>query len=156
MIGNPDKSQVMIIDKRKIDHSNETLEIINEATEAVWAVKRTVVTIGGNLNFNHHISNIWDKVSKNGPSKICRKQSFKNLKRYTGLLNPFMTEAENQWTGFYMISASVMKGLLSRPYPFKFFEGCLLQILLGPFLNTLSHVDLQLINSMHLFDWKIF
>ena len=76
MIGNPDKSQVMIIDKRKIDHSNETLEIINEATEAVWAVKCTVVTIGGNLNFNHHISNIWDKVSKNGPSKICRKQSF--------------------------------------------------------------------------------
>ena len=35
MIGNPDKSQVMIIDKRKRDHSNETLEIINEATEAV-------------------------------------------------------------------------------------------------------------------------
>ena len=35
---------------------------------------------------------------------------------------------------------------------FQIFEGCLLQILLGPFLNTLSHVDLQLINSMHLFD----
>ena len=25
---------------------------------------------------------------------------------------------------------------LSRPYPFKFFKGCLPQILLGPFLNT--------------------
>ena len=28
----------------------------------------------------------------------------------------------------------------SRPYPFKFFKGCLRQILLGPFLNTLSHI----------------
>ena len=28
--------------------------------------------------------------------------------------------------------------LLSRPYHFKFFKGCLPQILLGPFLNTLT------------------
>ena len=33
----------------------------------------------------------------------------------------------------------------SRPYPFKFFKGCLSQILLGPFLNTLSHIDPQFI-----------
>ena len=31
-----------------------------------------------------------------------------------------------------------MKG--SRPYPFKFFKGCLPQVLLGPFLNALSHI----------------
>ena len=29
---------------------------------------------------------------------------------------------------------------LGRPYTFKFFEGCLSQILLGPFLNTLSQM----------------
>ena len=29
----------------------------------------------------------------------------------------------------------------SRPYHFKFFKGCLLQILLGLFLNTLSRVS---------------
>ena len=29
---------------------------------------------------------------------------------------------------------------LSRPYPNKFFEGCLPQILLGLFLNTLFHL----------------
>ena len=28
-----------------------------------------------------------------------------------------------------------------RPYPFKFFKGCLLQNLLSPFLNTLSHMS---------------
>ena len=29
---------------------------------------------------------------------------------------------------------------LSRPYHFKFFKGCLPQIVLVPFLNTLSHL----------------
>ena len=29
---------------------------------------------------------------------------------------------------------------LSKPYHFKIFEGCLPQILLGPFLNTLCHL----------------
>ena len=29
---------------------------------------------------------------------------------------------------------------LRRPYQFKFFKGCLPQILLGPFLNTSSHL----------------
>ena len=33
---------------------------------------------------------------------------------------------------------------LSRTYPFKIFNGCLLQILLVPFLNTLSHMSLQI------------
>ena len=31
---------------------------------------------------------------------------------------------------------------LSRPYPFKFFKGCLPQNLLSPLLNTLSHIFL--------------
>ena len=55
---------------------------------------------------------IWDKVFKNGPSKICGKQPLKNL-----------------------------NSALSRPYPFKFFKGCLPQILFGPFFNTLSHMS---------------
>ena len=29
---------------------------------------------------------------------------------------------------------------LSRAYPFKFFESCLPEILVGPFLNTLFHI----------------
>ena len=61
-----------------------------------------------------------DKVFKNGPSKICGRQLLKNLKGY---------------------------GLLSRPYPFIFFEGCLPQVSLGPFLNTLSNIQS---------DWSIY
>ena len=32
---------------------------------------------------------------------------------------------------------------LTRPYSFKFFKGCLPQILLGPFLNTLTQMSQQ-------------
>ena len=31
---------------------------------------------------------------------------------------------------------------LRRPYHFKIFKGCLPQILLGPFLNTLTNITL--------------
>ena len=60
---------------------------------------------------------IWDKVFKNGPSKICGGHPIKNLKGY---------------------------GLVSRTYPFKLFKGCLLHILLDPFLNTLFHIFIKL------------
>ena len=32
---------------------------------------------------------------------------------------------------------------LSRPHRFIFFKGCLPQVLLGPFLNTLTHIIIQ-------------
>ena len=48
---------------------------------------------------------IWDKVFKDGPSKICGRK-------------PLTTSLQ-------------------------IFKGCLLQILLGPFLNTLPHITLK-------------
>ena len=39
---------------------------------------------------------------------------------------------------------------LGRPYPFNFFKGCLRQVLLGQFLNTLSQ-KIQLIFSLFFF-----
>ena len=54
--------------------------------------------------YSKSMKDIWVKVFKNGPSKICGRQSI----------------------------------CLSGPYHFKFFKGCLLQILLGPSLNTLT------------------
>ena len=62
---------------------------------------------------------MWDKVFKNGPREICGRQSLKNLKLYGDMV------------------------LLSIPYQFKVFEGCLPQILLDPFLNTLSHIIVE-------------
>ena len=42
---------------------------------------------------------------------------------------------------------------LSRPYHFKFVKGCLPQILLGPFLNTLSHLRQKVL--MNPYDWLL-
>ena len=47
---------------------------------------------------------------------------------------------------------------LSRPYPFKFFKGCLPQNLLSPLLNTLSHImisyPLSLLYSLLISSYK--
>ena len=63
-------------------------------------------------------NNNWDKVFKNGPSKICGRPPLKNLMRY-GLPKADHTT-------------------------FKFFKGCLPQILLGPFMNTSSQLWMTL------------
>ena len=57
--------------------------------------------------------NKWDKGFKNGKSKICGRQP---LKIWGDMV---------RW---------------GRPEQFKFFKGCLSQILLGPFLNTLPQI----------------
>ena len=43
---------------------------------------------------------------------------------------------------------------LSRPYSFKCFKGCLPQILLGPFLNTLPQMFSENISDGALFKWR--
>ena len=60
----------------------------------------------------------WITLFKNGPSKICGRQPLKNFRDIV---------------------------CLSRPYHFKFFKGCLPQILLGPFLNTLTELSLLIL-----------
>ena len=69
-------------------------------------VNRVIMIEINNLIFKCETNIIWNKVFKNGPSKICGRQPLKNLK-------------------------------------FKFFKGCLPQILLGSLLNTLSHIILK-------------
>ena len=71
--------------------------------------------------FNQQIT-IWDKVFKSGPYKICGKQPLKYLKGY---------------------------GMLKQTNS-KFFKGCLRQILLGPLLNTLSHLSMLSHELTHL------
>ena len=66
----------------------------------------------------------WNKVFKSGPSKICGRQPLKNLKGY-------------------MVC-------LSKLYPFKFVKGCVPQILLGPLLNTWTHISHLLVEFLWL------
>ena len=56
------------------------------------------------------------------------KQSHSFTYYFTYLHSSHMGQSIQEWT---------------KPYHFKFIKGCLPQILLGPFLNTLSHIIFQ-------------
>ena len=72
------------------------------------------------INPSHFTANnIYVKVFKNGPSKICGRQPLKNLKRYD---------------------------LPKQTMSLQSFKGCLPQILLGPFLAHSSSVVLIVIS----------
>ena len=58
MIVNPDKFQVIIIDKKKGDHTNENVVIDNKQIKTVPSVERLGIQLDDKLNFSPHISNI--------------------------------------------------------------------------------------------------
>ena len=56
-----------------------------------------------------------------------------------------ISQSNQEWTKEDLCKTAFknFEGVLSalgRPYFFKLFKSCLPQILLGPFLNTLSHI----------------
>ena len=61
------------------------------------------------------------------------------------VFNGHMGQSIQEWTKLNLRETAFKKfegvwSALGRPYPFKLFKGCLPQILLGRFLNTLSHI----------------
>ena len=59
------------------------------------------------------LKNVWVKVFRNGPNKNCGRQPLKIFKWY---------------------------GLPKQTKSLQIFKGCHPQVLLGPFLNTLTHI----------------
>ena len=59
-----------------------------------------------------------------------------------GKYGPEKLRIQALFTQWYTVDGTVRikKPWLGRLYHFKFFKGCLPQILLGPFLNTLTHL----------------
>ena len=101
------------------------------------------------LHFNN------PKQSQTSKLKIIYLEcNFRNLKllHVFGLMDETVCEANTNQIltkGYYLVRPSKicerqplknLKVCLNRSYPFKFFEGCLPQVLLGPFLNTLSNI----------------
>ena len=63
MIVNPDKFQVIFLDKRRSDNTNIEVEIGNEKISSTSSVKLLGVHIDDKLNFNEHINKIcWKPV----------------------------------------------------------------------------------------------
>ena len=80
-----------------------------------------------------------DKVFKDGPSEIRGKQLLKNLKWF-GLLLKNLKWYGSMWSDMVVIWSDMVVIDDLKWHHFKFFKGCLPQILLGPFLNTLPHM----------------
>ena len=72
--------------------------------------------LGKSIGTGGSKSYIWDKLFRNGPSKTCGKQPLKNLKDLV---------------------------CLKQTLHLQLFNGCLPQILLGPFLTILSHFNFK-------------
>ena len=75
MIVNPDKFQVIIIDKKKGDHANENVVIDNKQIKSVPSVELLGIQLDDKLNFSSHISNIC-KSAANQLNTLIRLQSF--------------------------------------------------------------------------------
>ena len=75
----------------------------------------------------------WDKVFKNGLSKICGRQPLKN----------FNWSTLEYFVPYISFPSRPLLQSVSNPEYNIFFKGCLLQILLGLFLNTLFQIPLN-------------
>ena len=82
---NPDKFLAIILYKRKSDNTNQRITVDNQQIKVMSSLKLLGLQLDDKVDFNQHISNIWVKVFKNGPSKIFGRQPLKYLKEY-GLL----------------------------------------------------------------------
>ena len=89
MIVNPDKFQVILLDKRGSDNTNIELKIENEKIKSTSSVKLLGVHIDDKLNFNHHINKLC-KSAGNQLNTLTRLKSFLGLKERVVLVNCFI------------------------------------------------------------------
>ena len=89
MIVNPDKFQVILLDKRGSDNTNIELKIGIEKIKSTSSVKLLGVHIDDKLNFNHHINKLC-KSAGNQLNALTRLKSFLGLKERAVLVNSFI------------------------------------------------------------------
>ena len=80
MIVNPDKFQVIIIDKKKGDQRNENAVIDYKQIKSVHSVELLGIQLDDKLNFSQHISNIF-KSAANQLNALIKLQKFFKFRR---------------------------------------------------------------------------
>ena len=89
MIVNPDKFQVILLDKCRSDDTNIEVEIGNKQIGSTSSVKLLGVHTDDKLNFNEHINEIC-KSAGNQLNALIRLKSFLGLKEKEVLVNSFI------------------------------------------------------------------
>ena len=75
MVVNADRSQVLLIDKRKQDHTNKVVQIEEQRINAVPSVELLDIEIYDKLSFNLHIS----KICNSAANQINATTGLRNL-----------------------------------------------------------------------------
>ena len=91
MIVNPDKFQVILLNKRASDNTNIEAKIGNEKIKSTSSLKLLGVHINDKLNFNHHINKLC-KSKGNQLNALTRLKSFLGLKERVVLVNILYTQ----------------------------------------------------------------
>ena len=103
MIVNPDKFQVIVLDKRKSNNTEVKFAIGSEQIQAVPSVDILVITIDDKLNFNLHIN-------KNCLKSVNQLNALVRLKRFLGneekkvLINSFLLSNFNYCPLVWMLT----------------------------------------------------
>ena len=109
MIVNADKFQVIIIDRKKGDHTNENVVIDNKQIKILPSVELLVIQLDDKLNFSPHISNIC-KSAANQLNALIRLQKFTKLQSYKEiffLINSYFMANFNYSLLIWMFSSAV-------------------------------------------------
>ena len=88
MIVNPDRFQVIIIDKKKGDHTNENAVIDNKQIKTVPSVELLGIQLDDKLDFSPDIINIC-KSAANQLNALIRLQNFLGFKENEILINSY-------------------------------------------------------------------
>ena len=86
---NADKFQVLLIDKRKQDQTNEEVQIEQKGIKAVPSVELLGIEIDDKLNFNLHISKICNSAS-NQLNAMIRLRNFMTFNVKKALINSYL------------------------------------------------------------------
>ena len=77
MVVNPDKFQVILLDKRGPDNTNVELKIGNEKIKSTSSVELLGVHIDDKLNFNRHINKLCESAKCCSMTKVIHR-SYRN------------------------------------------------------------------------------
>ena len=103
MVVNPDKFQVVLLDKGRSDNANIQVEIGNEKIRSTLSVKLLGVHVNDKLNIHEHINKIF-KSAGNQLNALIRLKSFLGLKEEEVLVNSFIYSNFNYCLLVWMLS----------------------------------------------------
>ena len=123
MIINPDKFQVIILDKKKSNLTNTPLTIDNQTIKSVPSAELLGIHLDGKLNFNLHMSNIC-RSAANQLNALIRLKSYLSFNVKRVLINSYIISYFNYCPLVWMFSTAKslnkIESIQKRPLQFLY------------------------------------